>query len=94
MGKRYYISVSTGNCSRRKIGVEELGNNLAGKSLLEGVLLYISRNHPFDSFKEPLTFISFVVVIYQRPYIRWFAIVYRLRYKGVLSVCGQLKIIR
>ena len=88
-GKRYYISVSTKNYSRRKTGVEELGNDLAGKSLLEGVFLYINKNHPFNSFKEPLAFIFFVVVIYQRLYTRWFAIAYRLQYKDVLFVCGQ-----
>ena len=69
-GRRHYISVSIGNCSGRKTEVEELGNDLAGKSLLEGVFLYMSRNHPFDLFKGPLIFISFVVVIYQRPYTR------------------------
>src|SRR6266699_723308 len=78
-----------GNCFRRKIGVEELRNDLAGKSLLEDVFLYMSKNHPFNSFKKPLIFISFIVVIYQRPYTKWFAIVCRLRYKGVLSVAAN-----
>ena len=68
--KRYYVSVSIRNCSRRKIGVEELKNDLVGKSLSKGVLLYISRNHPPDSLKGPLVFTSFVVVIYQRLYTR------------------------
>ena len=86
--KRHYISVSIENCFGWKIGVKKLGNDLAGKSLLEGVFLYMSKNHLFDLFKGPLVFISFVVVIYQRPYMRWFAVVCRLRYKGVLSVCG------
>jgi len=89
VGRRYYVSVSIGNCSGRKIGIEKLKNDLAGKSLLKDVFLYISRNHPFDLFKGPLIFISFVVVIYQRLYTRWFVVVYRLRYKDVLSVCGQ-----
>ncbi len=88
MGKRYYIFVSTGNCSRRKIGVEELENDLAGKSLLKGVFLYMNKNHLFNSFKRPLAFISFVVVIYQRLYTRWFVVICRLRYEGVLSVCS------
>ncbi len=68
--KRHYVFVSTENCSRRKTGVEKLENDLAGKSLSKGVLLYINKNHPFDSFKELLTFIFFVVVIYQRLYTR------------------------
>ncbi len=88
-GRRHYVSILTGNCSRQKIEVEKLGNDLVGKSLLEGVLLYVSRNHPLDSFKGPLVFISFVVVIYQRPHTRWFAITCRLQHKGALSVCGQ-----
>ncbi len=92
--KRYYISISTGNCSKRKTGVEKLENDLADKLLLEDVLLYINRNHLFDSFKGPLIFISFIIVIYQRLYTKWFAIVCRLRYKGALSVCSQSKIIR
>ncbi len=62
--KKHYVSISIGNCSGRKIKIEELENDLAGKSLSEGVLLYISRNHPFDLFKRPLTFIFFIVVIY------------------------------
>ena len=62
--KRYYIFISIKNCFRRKTGVEELENDLAGKSLLEGVLLYMSRNHPFDLFKRPLIFIFFIIVIY------------------------------
>ncbi len=76
--KRHYISVSTRNCSGRKIKVKKLENDLAGKSLLEDILLYMNRNYPFDSFKRLLAFISFVVVIYQRPYIRWFVIVCQL----------------
>ena len=68
--RRHYISISMENCFRRKTEIEELGNDLAGKLLLEGVLLYISRNHLLDLFKEPLIFTSFVVVIYQRPYMR------------------------
>ncbi len=92
--KRYYVFVSTENCSRRKTGIEELKNDLAGKSLLKGVFLYVSKNHLFDLFKGLLAFISFVIVIYQRPYIRWFVVVCWLWYKGVLSVCSQSKIIR
>src|SRR6266699_6878564 len=92
--KRHYVSISTGNCSKQKTEVEELGNDLAGKSLSEGVLLYMSRNHPPDSFKGPLIFTSFVVVIHQRPYIRWFAVACRLRHKGVLSVYGPYRITR
>ena len=88
VGRRHYVSVSIGNCSGRKTGVEELGNDLAGKLLSEGVLLYMNRNHLFDSFKGLLVFTSFMVVIHQRLYTRWFAVVYRLRYKGVLSVCS------
>ena len=65
VGKRHYVFVLTRNCSRRKIGVEKLENDLVGKSLLEDVLLYVSRNHPPNLFKGLLAFISFVVVIYQ-----------------------------
>ena len=86
--RRHYVSVSIGNCSGRKTEVEELGNDLAGKSLSEGVLLYVSRNHLFDLFKKPLIFTSFIVVIHQRSYIRWFVIIYQLWYKGALSVCN------
>ncbi len=68
--RRHYIFVSIKNCFRWKTGVEELKNDLAGKSLLEGVLLYMSRNHLLDSFKRPLVFISFVVVIHQRPHTK------------------------
>ncbi len=74
--KRHYISISIGNCSKQKTKIEKLGNDLAGKSLLEGVLLYVNKNLFFDSFKKPLVFISFVVVIYQQLYIKWFAIIY------------------
>ena len=87
--RRHYVSVSTRNYSRRKTRVEKLKNDLAGKSLLEGVLLYISRNHPFNSFKGPLIFISFVIMIYQRPYTRWFVIICRLQYEGVLFVAAN-----
>ncbi len=80
-----------GNCFRRKIKVEELENDLAGKSLLKGVLLYVNRNHFFNSFKGLLAFTFFVIVIYQRLYTRWFAIICRLRYKGALSVITNRK---
>ena len=92
--RRHYVFISTENCSERKTEVEELRNNLAGKSLSEGVLLYMSRNHPFDLFKKLLVFIFFMVVIYQRLYTRWFVIACRLQYKSALSVYSQLKIIR
>ncbi len=65
MDRKHYVSVLTGNCSGRKIEVEELENDLAGKSLSEDVFLYMSRNHSLDLFKGPLIFISFVIVIYQ-----------------------------
>ncbi len=68
--KRHYVSISTRNCSRQKTEVEKLKNDLAGKSLLEGVLLYMNRNHSFDLFKGSLVFISFVVVIHQRLYMK------------------------
>ncbi len=87
--KKHYVSISIRNCFGRKIEVEELENDLTGKSLSKGVLLYINRNHPLDLLKRPLVFIFFVVVIYQRLYTKWFAVVCRLRYKGVLSVCSQ-----
>src|SRR6266699_2684708 len=87
--RKHYIFVSTGNCSERKTEVEELGNDLTGKLLSEGVLLYISKNHFFNSFKKPLIFIFFIVVIHQRPYTRWFAVACRLRYKGALSVAAN-----
>ncbi len=77
-GRRHYVFVSIENCFKRKTEVEELKNDLADKSLLEGVFLYVNKNHLLDSFKGPLIFISFVVVIHQRPYTKWFAIVYRL----------------
>ena len=88
VGRRHYVFVSTGNCFGRKTEVEELGNDLAGKSLSEGVFLYMSKNYLLDLFKGSLVFTSFVVVIHQRLYTRWFVIACRLRYKDVLSVCG------
>ncbi len=63
-GKRYYISISTENCFGWKTRVEELRNDLANKSLSKGVLLYVNKNHFFNSFKKLLAFISFIVVIY------------------------------
>ncbi len=69
-GRRHYISISIGNYFGRKTEIEELGNDLAGKSLSEDVLLYISRNHLLDLFKGPLVFIFFMVVIYQRLYTK------------------------
>ena len=64
VSRRHYVFVSTENCSGRKTKVEELRNDLAGKLLLEGVLLYMNRNHFLDLLKRLLIFISFVVVIH------------------------------